>query len=104
MELKPCPFCGYENVKVQKKEKGYQWLESLVSEIRVEKATYYVVCNRCKARGSPATGRFVGYVRTAEFLGPFDEVKKEVPLPDYVESRDDVRQKAIALWNRRPDE
>lgn len=100
-KLIPCPFCGWDGVKVQKKERGYYWMGSLVAEIRIEKAAYYVVCNRCKARGGVATGKFVGYVRTYDFIGPFDEVKKEVPIPEWATTRDDVKRRAVEMWNRR---
>lgn len=100
-KLRQCPFCAWSGVKVQKKERGYYWIESLVAEIRIEKAAYYVVCNRCKARGGVATGRFVGYVRTANFDGLFGECKQEVPLPDWVTTREAVKQRAIDMWNTR---
>ena len=99
--LKPCPFCGSESSRLQKKERGYYWLESLVAEIRIEKAAYYVVCNRCHARGGVATGRFVGYVRTAQYFGPFDDVKIEVPTPEGTTTRDEVKKTAVDLWNIR---
>ncbi len=102
-KLIPCPFCGWEGVKIQRRERGYYWMESLVAEIRIETAAYYAVCNRCKARGGVATGRFVGYVRTAEFLGLFDDRKEEVPLPEWVTTRDEVKQRAADLWNRRAE-
>lgn len=99
--LKPCPFCGWDGVKIQKKERGYYWLESLVAEIRIEKAAYYVVCNRCHARGGVVTGRFVGYVRTAQYLGPFDDVKVQIHHPEGTTTRDEVKKQAVELWNRR---
>ena len=101
--LKPCPFCGWDGVKIKKKERGYYWMESLIAEIRIETAAYYVVCNRCHARGGVATGRFVGYVRTAEFLGPFDESETKVPLPEWTTTRDEVKKQAVEFWNRRAE-
>ena len=101
-KLIPCPFCGCPSVKLQSRERGYYWKESLVAEVRIERASYYGVCNRCHARGGVASGRFVGYVRTYDFIEPFNEARHiEVPLPDWVTTRDEVKRRAIELWNRR---
>ena len=41
-ELKPCPFCGHEGLKITKKRSG---------NYRRAGDSIQVICNRCKARG-----------------------------------------------------
>ena len=103
MELKTCPFCGWAGVKIQKRGRGYRWLSSLVSEIRVDKTSYYVVCNRCKARGGVATGQIITYKRSFGDNNPFEEPAEDIPSPDWTTTEDELERKAIEAWNRRAE-
>lgn len=99
--IKPCPFCGWAGAKIQKRERGYRWMESLVAEIRVDKTSYYVVCNRCKARGGVATGFTVTHVRRFGDFDPFGETAENVPIPDWTTTREELERQATEAWNRR---
>lgn len=100
-ELKPCPFCGWAGAKVQKRGRGYRWLESPISEIRVEKTSYYVVCNRCKARGGVVTGQIVTHKRLLGSVDPIGEPIANIQVPDWTTTTDGLERKAIEAWNRR---
>lgn len=41
-DLKPCPFCGYDKLKITKKRKGNYYRNGDYVQ---------VICNKCKARG-----------------------------------------------------
>ena len=104
MELKPCPFCGWAGAKVHKRFRGYRWMESLVAEIRVDKMSCYVSCNRCKARGGIATGQIVTYKRSFGDHNLFGEPTKNIPIPDWTTTEDEIEQKAVEAWNRRAND
>ena len=103
-ELKPCPFCGWAGAKTHKKFKGYRWMESLVAEIRVDKMSYYVSCNRCKARGGVVTGRVVTHKRSFKSFDPIGNQPESIPVPDWATTTDELEQKAVESWNRRADD
>ena len=100
-ELIPFPFCGWENVKIQKRERRYYWMESPVAEIRIDDAAYYAACNRCHARGGVATGKFVGCVNTFKFTDPIEGPEIDVPIPEWTTTREEVEKAAADLWNKR---
>lgn len=102
-ELKPCPFCGWAGVKVYKRRRGYQWLESLVAEIRVDKIACYVSCNRCKARGGVVTGQIVTAKRSFGDYDPLGEPPASIATPDWITTTDEMERRAIEAWNRRAD-
>jgi hypothetical protein len=85
-ELKPCPFCGSEKMKVEGKYKK-KWSYEGVGHI-----TCAVRCNKCHARGGTASG----YVRNA--VHPLTERGEEVLEMEY-----QIRGRAIEAWNRRAD-
>ena len=89
VELKRCPFCGGEKLKVEGKTSGkpFAWNNGL------DYRTYTVRCNKCHARGSTASG----YTRNALYRLT-DEGEKILETPDQIFSR------AIEAWNRRTDD
>lgn len=103
MELKPCPFCGWARAKVHKRFRGYQWMGPLVAEIRVDKVSYYVACNRCKARGGVATGQVVTCRRHFEYANPLEEPTTSIPAPDWATTTDELERQAVEAWNRRAE-
>lgn len=50
--LKPCPFCGSDKVKLVKKRVHYKGHKAYVASVR---------CNRCNARGGTITNITVPY-------------------------------------------
>lgn len=103
-ELKPCPFCGWARAKAHKRFRGYRWMESLVAEIRVDKMSYYVSCNRCKARGGVVTGQVVTCKRSFKSFDPIGYPPESIPAPDWTTTTEDLERKAIEAWNRRAGE
>lgn len=89
-KLKPCPFCGSDKLKIDRKSKAdvYNGLNQ-----RVEYHTYSVRCNVCHARGGAAGGKVIPNF-TLFFMG-------EVPLPTWATTDDVLTEQAIQAWNRR---
>lgn len=85
-ELKPCPFCGGEKLKVELKVSS-MYKAGLKG---VEPYTFSVRCNKCHARGSTVSG----YLRNA-FCSLTEEAEK------VLETREQLENKAIEAWNRR---
>lgn len=72
-ELKPCPFCGGANLKIESKHNGtHYWTGTYSVTVR---------CAKCHARGGTASCKVENCKR-----GCADEAAK---------------QKAIEAWNRR---
>jgi hypothetical protein len=84
LELKPCPFCGSEKVKVDGRYKK-KW-----SYEGVGHTTITVRCNKCHARGGTASG----YTRNACY--PLTDRGEEVLETEY-----QIRCRAVDAWNRR---
>lgn len=84
--MKPCPFCGGTKLKLDKKSAlfGHTGIN-----VRVERHTYSVRCNRCFARGGAVGGKVAPYERDSS------------RLPSDVTTSDVLKQKAIDLWNTR---
>ena len=82
-ELKPCPFCGGEKLKIESKkgEIHYSKKDGMYPWHNVK---YSVRCNSCHARG--------GVVSAAV---PTDR------LGEYSNKVYEVREKAVEAWNRR---
>lgn len=102
-KLKACPFCGWAGAKVHKRFRGYRWMESLVAEIRVDKISCYVSCNRCKARGGVATGQVVTHSRCFEYGNPFEEPTTSIPSLNWTTTTDELERQAVEAWNRRAE-
>lgn len=51
-ELKPCPFCGSDKLKLEKKATRYKGHKAYVASIR---------CNSCHARGGTVTNLTIPY-------------------------------------------
>lgn len=86
-ELKPCPFCHREKAKVDTKQKLDRHLPG---GKRVEAVTASVRCMVCFARG-PAIG---GKVR------PSLRLQEDEPMPEGLTTYKDLKERAIAAWNR----
>ena len=89
-ELKPCPFCGNEKLKLDRKSKfvGYNGLD-----MRVEQHTYSVRCNVCHARGGAVGGKVMF---GSSIFG------KDIS-PSWATTDVELKEKAIVAWNRRAD-
>ena len=86
-ELKPCPFCGSDKVKVEGKNKKSLSYEGL------EHRTYAVRCNKCHSRGGTASGHIRNHFYHLTERG------KEL-----MESESEIRKRAIENWNRRAND
>ena len=86
-ELRECPFCKSEKLKVEGKNKNALSYEGL------EHRTYAVRCNKCHARGGTASG----YIRNAFYH--LTERGKEL-----MENEHQIRSRAIEAWNRRAND
>ena len=85
-ELKPCPFCGGTQLKVEgksRKKLSYEGLEHLTIAVR---------CNKCHSRGGTASG----YTRYAIYA--LTEKGEKLLETEY-----QIRCRAIEAWTRRAD-
>lgn len=87
-ELKPCPFCGSNKTKLDRKSTRAGWTGI---DARVEQQTYSVRCNKCHARGATAGGRVITSLRYVYADN----------LPEWATTEKELKAKAIAAWNRR---
>ena len=87
-ELKKCPFCGSDKLKIEKKktQTRYYGIGSL------ENYTASVRCNVCHARG----GTTSGFVRNRRFVEENNWLKDEISI-------EELDRRAIELWNNRAD-
>lgn len=90
IQLKPCPFCGGNKLKIDKKSRlaGYNGLDH-----RVNQVTYSVRCNTCHARGGAVGGKVIEQYHYYKTNG--------IVLPDWATTPDELKTKAIEAWNRR---
>ena len=83
-QLKPCPFCGGENIKMMHKDIGFiGWNGFGAKKIKYQS---YAMCNKCYSKGAPATCEY--------------EVDTERGRA-VLEEND---QKAATAWNRRAED
>ena len=87
-ELKSCPFCGSEKLKLDRKSKfaGCNGLD-----MRVEQHTYSVRCNVCHARGGAVGGKVLF---GSSIFG------KDIS-PSWATTDAELKEKAIEAWNTR---
>ena len=77
MKLLKCPFCGSEKLKVGHKTKFKDpWKKTV-------RMSFYVMCNRCHAKGSTIT--------------------KDISYYDEVIGISEAKNEAIEKWNMRVD-
>ena len=88
-ELKKCPFCGSDKLKIEKKKKetryfGIGALENYTASVR---------CNVCHARG----GAVSGYVRNRRFVEADNWLKDEISIEAWNKRATgaEIRNKAI---------
>lgn len=76
----PCPFCGYQNIKVGSKRKktSYNYEQAVLY-------SHYCVCNKCHAKGP---------VTTVTIPCSSSKTIKESKL-------ETSQEKVIHLWNQR---
>lgn len=89
-ELKPCPFCGGENINIGSYEANkYRNDFGDMVHYRV----YSARCNRCHARGKTVGGMCSEAEKTVKVDGRETKVK----------SYKQMRSEAAKEWNRRTD-
>ena len=89
-ELKRCPFCGNENPAL-KMCKGRKFINGLDQPIEQHK--WYVQCQKCKARGSVASGK----------VNLWENLNHDLPRPIWQTTDDEIKRIAVKLWNYRVD-
>lgn len=89
-ELKPCPFCGSNKLKIEAssyKRRNHQ--RTYNGEwILYRHCVMSVRCNCCHCRGSTVSGDFV--------------IQPKLELDGYTTVKD-IKNKSIEAWNRRAD-
>jgi Lar family restriction alleviation protein len=85
-ELKPCPFCGYNKLKIDRKRKraGYTGLDDIVYY-----DTYSVRCPKCFARGGVVGGRVLAGILYVD------------RIPEWATTAEELKARAAEAWNRR---
>ena len=86
-ELKKCPFCGKDKLKIDCKSVLDGWI---AGNWRVERHTYSVRCSCCHARGTAVGGKVCDYLPE--------------PRPNYLTTDKELMNKAIETWNKRATE
>ena len=77
MELLKCPFCGSDKLKVEHKNKFKDPWKKIV------RMSFYVMCNRCHAKGSTIT--------------------KDISYSDETIEISKAKNEAIEKWNMRAE-
>lgn len=85
-DLKLCPFCESDKLKIEMKKKGTRYF----GIAQLENYTASVRCNACHARG----GTVSGYVRNRRFVEAADWLKDEISI-------EELERRAIESWNTR---
>lgn len=92
VKLKPCPFCGSNKLKIERKSRfaGWNGLDQ-----RVENHTYSVRCNVCHARGPSSGDRVIpGFTKRL-----YDEI--ELEYPNWATTDEALKNGAVEKWNKR---
>lgn len=85
-DLKVCPFCESDKLKIDMKKKGTRYF----GIGQLENYTASVRCNVCHARG----GAVSGFVRNRRFVDKNDWLKDEISI-------EELQRRAIEAWNTR---
>lgn len=85
-DLKHCPFCESDKLKIDMKKKGTRYF----GIGQLENYTASVRCNVCHARG----GAVSGYVRNRRFVDKDDWLKDEISI-------EELERRAVEKWNTR---
>ena len=85
-DLKICPFCESDKLKIEMKKNGTRYF----GIGQLENYTASVRCNVCHARG----GTVSGYVRNRRFVEAKDWLKDEISI-------EELERRAIEVWNTR---
>ena len=80
-ELKRCPFCGVDKLKIESKTKD-------ISYRHVRQHTLSVRCNKCHARGGTVSGEIGNY-------------SFGTPKSEKLTTLKELEEKAIEAWNTR---
>ena len=122
-ELKPCPFCGCEKARLIGKHEPGSTRIRFIGDYRLytEGRRYYAKCNRCHAHSGSVSGnivksftiykgfhldeRSVDRLFVDDYDNPFEgpEKRKKPELPDWVSTEEQIKERAAAIWNRRPE-
>lgn len=94
-KAKPCPFCGNERVVAQLKT-GRNYINGLDQPIQQHKC--YIQCTKCKARGALASGK----VNLTENYCV--SVSAREKFPTWQTTDNELKEKALILWNERAKE
>lgn len=84
--LKPCPFCGYDKLKVTKKRKGNYYRNGDYLQ---------VICNRCKARGPIVCNLYEAKLSS---WGDCHYMVRNL------ETTAEAERQAVEVWNRRTND
>ena len=87
-DLKPCPFCGYNKLKIgcKRRRVGYTGLDDIVYH-----DTYSVRCSKCFGRGGAVGGKVLSCITYGG------------KLPEWATTANELKAKAIEAWNRRAE-
>ena len=85
-DLKLCPFCESDKLKIDMKKKGTRYF----GIGQLENYTASVRCNVCHARG----GAVSGFVRNRRFVDKDDWLKDEISI-------EELESRAVEKWNTR---
>ena len=84
--MKICPFCESDKLKIDMKKKGTRYF----GIGQLENYTASVRCNVCHARG----GAVSGFVRNRRFVDKDDWLKDEISI-------EELKRRAVEKWNTR---
>lgn len=94
LELKPCPFCGYEKPRLMYRESDFSGKND--NGDKKSKYVFYIKCNKCHSRGKPIKSDYLInanpwiYEWSGEHCYNYDTTKYDTWI-----------NKAAAEWNRR---
>lgn len=112
MDLKPCPFCGWEKARVLSRyvRTRYRYIKDW--RLYSEERRYYVRCNRCFAHSGSVKGFITKSFKPIMTMPTWDE--REIfadsqphscqpPLPEWATTKENMEEEAVKIWNRRAE-